>query len=494
MPKLPTKIMALAILLLAVLAPRPLAAQDDSDLTSLYSEDDGAASSPSALPQPPPLAAPPPPPAEGPGTLPAPSSLGAAAGQSSPYELAPTPQAAADPLDESDEGILDDPFEDLSDGGPAFPPDSMDIGADAADPAAQASPDALAAPASPDLRGQVVAPPPPPWRRESRESSGTPSASGPLPDFDPSQGRWQQMEVGQFDRPRNSLPDAPLADVAQDSAASGPDAAAPPAMPAESEERAAVRQLFQDLLPPTPEPAEPLASSPTANGVLAPPPANTASANAPLSPPPATPASVREPLSPPPPPAAQTAVALPPPSVEVAGPAEPGESLAIARAGALLAEHGMRPKVGSAAILDTSPGQDATGRPARGQPGKKAEGRRTAATGQAAKGQGQGSRKASGPSQAQAPAPARPSLSLALVNETGRPQVGEDYRAVLSQIGYRIVSVSDRQPSGNAGQTVIAFAAGRQAQARALARRLPGTRQLVASQEPLPADAVVIIR
>ncbi|MDR1308722.1 MAG: LytR C-terminal domain-containing protein, partial [Deltaproteobacteria bacterium] len=479
MPKLTTRIMTLAILGLAIISPRPLAAQDDSDLTSLYSEDDGAAS-PSAMPQPPPLVAPPPPPAEGPGTLPAPSGLGSAAGQSSPYELAPTPQAAADPLDESDEGILDDPFGDLVDGGPAFPPDSADIGADAADPAALTSPDALAAPASPDPRGQVVAPPPPPWRRESREAVGTPSASGPLPDFDPSQGRWQQMEVGQFDRPRNSLPDAPLVDVAQDAAASGPGAAAP-AIPAESEERAAVRQLFQDLLPPTPEPAEPLASSPTANGVLAPQPALPASVSAPLSPPPANPASVREPLSPPPPPAAQTAVALPPPSGEVADQAEPDESLAIARAGALLAEHGMRPKVGSAAILDTSPGQDATGRPARGQPDKKAEGRRTAATGQAAKGQG----KAGGPS----PAPARPSLSLALVNETGRPQVGEDYRAVLSQIGYRIVSVSDRQPSGTAGQTVIAFAAGRQAQARALARRLPGTRQLVASQEPLPADA-----
>jgi hypothetical protein len=81
-----------------------------------------------------------------------------------------------------------------------------------------------------------------------------------------------------------------------------------------------------------------------------------------------------------------------------------------------------------------------------------------------------------------------------LVNETGRPQVGEDYRVVLSQIGYNIVSVSERSPSGNAGTTVITFQPGRQGQASALARRLPGNRQLVASSSPIPAEAVVIIR
>jgi hypothetical protein len=91
-------------------------------------------------------------------------------------------------------------------------------------------------------------------------------------------------------------------------------------------------------------------------------------------------------------------------------------------------------------------------------------------------------------------APAKPNLSVILVNETGRPQVAEDYRTVLSQIGYRVLSVSDRSPSGQGGQTVITYQSGYQSQARALARRLPGPRQLVASSEPLPAEAVIIIR
>jgi hypothetical protein len=83
---------------------------------------------------------------------------------------------------------------------------------------------------------------------------------------------------------------------------------------------------------------------------------------------------------------------------------------------------------------------------------------------------------------------------VVLINETGRPQVGEDYRIVLSQIGYNIIYVSERNPSGNLGETVIAYQSGRQSQASALARRLPGPRKLVASTTPLPAEAVVVIR
>jgi hypothetical protein len=81
-----------------------------------------------------------------------------------------------------------------------------------------------------------------------------------------------------------------------------------------------------------------------------------------------------------------------------------------------------------------------------------------------------------------------------IVNETGRPRVGEDYRMVLSQMGYDVVSVSDGAPSGAGGQTVISYAAGQRGQASALARRLPGQRRLVASSSPLPAGAVVYIR
>jgi hypothetical protein len=81
-----------------------------------------------------------------------------------------------------------------------------------------------------------------------------------------------------------------------------------------------------------------------------------------------------------------------------------------------------------------------------------------------------------------------------LINETGRPQVGEDYRLVLSQIGYDVVSVSDRSPSGPLGETTITYQSDSRGQASALARRLPGQRKLLASASPLPAQAVVVIR
>jgi hypothetical protein len=82
-----------------------------------------------------------------------------------------------------------------------------------------------------------------------------------------------------------------------------------------------------------------------------------------------------------------------------------------------------------------------------------------------------------------------------IVNETGNPAAAENYRAVLSAVGYRVVSVAER-PSSAPGsrQTVVAFVPGKEAQARALARRLPGYKAVTASREPLPAQAVVIIR
>ncbi|MDR1050337.1 MAG: LytR C-terminal domain-containing protein [Deltaproteobacteria bacterium] len=182
-------------------------------------------------------------------------------------------------------------------------------------------------------------------------------------------------------------------------------------------------------------------------------------------------------------------------------------TLAIARAGSLLVEQGLRPQIGSAGLINEgSPPADAartTGRgtgasapaPASASSSRRnSGGRAPAAPSGSSSGGAPGSRSAGTPAPAGSSAPVRPSLSVVLVNETGRPQVGEDYRQVLSQIGYDVVYVADRVPSGAAGQTVVAYRSGRRGQASALARRLPGKRSLVAGSEQLPAEAVVVIR
>jgi hypothetical protein len=80
-----------------------------------------------------------------------------------------------------------------------------------------------------------------------------------------------------------------------------------------------------------------------------------------------------------------------------------------------------------------------------------------------------------------------------VVNETGRPGVGENYLAVLSQMGYQVIGVTNglSQPSG---QTIITYQPGRQSQAQALARRLPGHKVMVQAAGSLPAGAVVTVR
>jgi hypothetical protein len=83
---------------------------------------------------------------------------------------------------------------------------------------------------------------------------------------------------------------------------------------------------------------------------------------------------------------------------------------------------------------------------------------------------------------------------VAIINETGNSQVAEDYRAVLSQMGYQVLSVQDRPAQGGQGETVISYRKGSQGQVSALARRLPGRRVMNATTEDLPAGAVVTIR
>jgi hypothetical protein len=162
-------------------------------------------------------------------------------------------------------------------------------------------------------------------------------------------------------------------------------------------------------------------------------------------------------------------------------------------------EEGLRPKVSSATILE--PGGPPAKRPSNSKDQSTASKTTAKATTKAkTTAKSQSSTPKSGTSsgtkaaKAQAPAAPRPNLSVILVNETGRANVGEDYRMVLSRMGYQVVSVTERGPSGAGGQTVITYQSGQQSQARALARRLPGPRQLVASREPLPAQAVIVIR
>jgi hypothetical protein len=79
-----------------------------------------------------------------------------------------------------------------------------------------------------------------------------------------------------------------------------------------------------------------------------------------------------------------------------------------------------------------------------------------------------------------------------VVNETGRPGVGQNYQAVLSSMGYQVIGVTDG-PTQPTGQTIVSYQSGSQSQARALARRLPGKVILQASGN-LPAAAMVTIR
>jgi hypothetical protein len=65
----------------------------------------------------------------------------------------------------------------------------------------------------------------------------------------------------------------------------------------------------------------------------------------------------------------------------------------------------------------------------------------------------------------------------------------------LAEIGYVVISSTQGVPAPGAEQkTLITYQAGKESQARALARRLPGNKELALSREPLPAEAVVRIR
>jgi hypothetical protein len=163
------------------------------------------------------------------------------------------------------------------------------------------------------------------------------------------------------------------------------------------------------------------------------------------------------------------------------------EGPAIGRAGSLLAGDGPTPpgSRGQAEILN----------PPTNRPGESARGRASAAsngTGTGSDASGTTGKKRSRRSGVSA---VRPNLTVMIVNESGNPSAAENYRAVLSSVGYEVVSVSERSNSSpGSRQTVVSYMPGKAAQAKALAGRLPGSKAVVASGEILPAEAVVIIR
>lgn len=166
-------------------------------------------------------------------------------------------------------------------------------------------------------------------------------------------------------------------------------------------------------------------------------------------------------------------------------PEDPASGPAIGRAGSLLAEDGPTPpgSRGKAAIV-TPPDPKAPAKDDR------KTGASSGSSPSSGKSKGTGQRRA----RSAAPLP-RPDLTVMIVNETGSPAAADNYRAVLASVGYQVVGIAER-PSSSPGsrQTVISCVPGKEGQARALARRLPGNKAVSVSREPLPAQAIVIIR
>jgi hypothetical protein len=94
-----------------------------------------------------------------------------------------------------------------------------------------------------------------------------------------------------------------------------------------------------------------------------------------------------------------------------------------------------------------------------------------------------------------APVPAPVRGALALVNETGDPQVGTVYQSALSRLGYTIQAVpAGGFGSGPAGQTVIYYRPGAESRAQAVSRDLPGRKVMSAAPPGAAADIVVVLR
>jgi len=85
--------------------------------------------------------------------------------------------------------------------------------------------------------------------------------------------------------------------------------------------------------------------------------------------------------------------------------------------------------------------------------------------------------------------------SLALVNETGDPQVGAVYQSALSRLGYTVLAgPAGGFRGGPTGQTVIYYRPGAQTRAQAVSRDLPGRKTLAEAPAGTSSDIVVVLR
>ena len=73
--------------------------------------------------------------------------------------------------------------------------------------------------------------------------------------------------------------------------------------------------------------------------------------------------------------------------------------------------------------------------------------------------------------------------------------MGRRYGNVLGKMGYKVVSVADRAPSGTGrGQTVINYRPGQKAQAQAMARHLPGKKVFREVRDASSSEIMIYIR
>jgi hypothetical protein len=97
--------------------------------------------------------------------------------------------------------------------------------------------------------------------------------------------------------------------------------------------------------------------------------------------------------------------------------------------------------------------------------------------------------------QTRTPAPPLPRGSLALVNDTGDPQVGAIYQSALSRLGYTILAgPAGGFNSGPAGQTIIYYRPGAKGRAQAVSRDIPGRKTMAEAPPGATADVVVVLR
>ncbi|MDR2459206.1 MAG: LytR C-terminal domain-containing protein [Deltaproteobacteria bacterium] len=531
-------IILLSIVALALLSYSSAAVAEDEDLIFLFSDEGDlppatpANQSPSSQDTTPPLPPAPPTSPQVPAPQvqsPTPPSTPASQGQTTRQTPGGTnvPPQSLPPLNETDRARMERDAPN-----PTTEAGSQDPDGTTSQEYAQ---DELLTPSTSRVTGSALEPPPPPWQLSSRDPSGNRQAAsqGTLPDFDATNTQWREMEVGDYERPEGSTQRLPngqtpaITPPARSSvpvipaqATTGPvtstqspplaePAAAPPEpplSPQESEERAQLRELFEDMLPEPPPaaPQEPPApqtpGTSTVTGSLAPPGAMGDEASAlapplvqsgassseqvPLLPPPLPPREVgpdrsETPLAP----AGPPIQAPPPPEDTFSGPA-------IGRAGSVMVEGGPTGQgtpQGSATILPPA----APPPPASQQSSSATAGQNSTPNKPAASSSSQGSGTAA---PKRSPASVKPNLTVIIVNETGSPGTAENYRAVLSAIGYNVISVIDRANTTGEHKTLITYLPSKESQARALANRLPGAKELRASNDILSAEAVVIIR